>query len=77
MSGLFERALSTYYQSRQLRAACGVGIAAGTFAYSAVTRGVSADLWYRSAFVGGFVFVLLEILVKQAPKFGSLSRRGL
>ena len=71
MPSAFERALATYYQSRQLRAANAVGIAAGTFVFSAVAGGLSADLWYRSAFVGGFVFVLLEVLVKQARKSDS------
>ena len=65
---MFERALATYYQSRQQRAAWAVGIALGTFVYSAVTRGVSADIWYRSMFVAAGVFVLLEILVRQAQK---------
>lgn len=62
---VYQRALASYYQSRQLRAAWAVGTAIGTFLYSALTRGVSAEIWYRSVFVAGVVFVILEILVRQ------------
>jgi transcriptional regulator with XRE-family HTH domain len=40
----------------------GVGMAMGTFIYSAVTKGVTAETWMKSIFIGGFVFVIYAIL---------------
>jgi hypothetical protein len=37
-------------------------MAMGTSIYSAVTKGVTAETWMKSIFIGGFVFVIYAIL---------------
>lgn len=40
----------------------GVGMAMGTFIYSAITKGVTPETWLKSIFIGGFVFVIYAII---------------
>jgi hypothetical protein len=41
----------------------GFGVAVGTLIYHFLTRGVGPDTWYKSAFVGGFVFLIVACVL--------------
>jgi transcriptional regulator with XRE-family HTH domain len=54
----------------------GIGMAIGTFLYNAVTNGVSAETWFKSAFIGVSVFVVFAILRKLMRNPEPPSQRG-